>query len=121
MMQSDLPAIRQLASNGSFSASDHTLQRMLDRDILYEDVENVLISTNNQIIETQSPSKAPGKGHDDERVLIYDPNYKKPLIVICAILYVPFPEIRIVTVELVKESTWEKRNGEIPGLVRKST
>ncbi len=43
MNQSDLPAIRQLAKNDAFSATNHAYSQMLDRGITYDDVKNLTI------------------------------------------------------------------------------
>lgn len=53
MTQADLPAIRQLAKNSAFSFSDHAYAQMLNRGITYDDVESILTSSTNQIIECQ--------------------------------------------------------------------
>lgn len=119
MNQSDLPTIRQLAKNGAFSATNHAYSQMLGRSITYDDVKNILTSTTNQIIECQSPSQAIGKQHKDERVLVYDPCSSKDVIVVFVVLLVPVPDLRIVTVEKVDYTKWEKNDGSIPSLTRK--
>jgi hypothetical protein len=119
MTQSDLPQFRQLACNQAFSISKHAYNQMLKRDISYDDVEAILSSNTNQIIECQSPSSTPGKEHCDERILIYDPMYFKAVILVCIIHFYPAPEIRIVTTEIVDEGKWIKKDGANPCLVRK--
>lgn len=119
MNQSDLPTIRQLAQNGAFSFSDHAFAQMLSRNITYDDVERILISQTNQIVECQSPSQTPGKQHKDERVLLYDPCDEKDAIIIFVVLLVPSPDIRVVTVENVDDAIWKREKGKNPCLVRK--
>lgn len=119
MTQADLPVIRQLAQNGAFSITSHAYDQMRDRGITYDDVESILTSATNQIIETQSPSRTPGKAHADERVLLYDPCGGKDAIVIFVALLVPAPDLRIVTVEHVDNAKWERKGGQVPCLVRK--
>lgn len=119
MTQADLSAIRQLAKNGAFSFSDHAYAQMLNRGITYDDVESILTSSTNQIIECQSPSCTPGKSHTDERILLYDPCASKDAIVIFVLLLVPAPDLRIVTVEYVDSAKWERNEGSVPCLVRK--
>lgn len=119
MNQTDLPTIRQFAKNGAFSISNHAYVQMLSRNISYDDVERILTSQTNQIIECQSPSQTPGKKHKHERVLIYDPYDSKDAIIIFVMLFTPSPDIRIVTVENVDEAKWAREDGKIPCLVRK--
>lgn len=61
MNQSDLPTVRLLARNGAFSFTNHAYKQMLNRDVSFDDVEAILISPTNQIIECQSPSSTPEK------------------------------------------------------------
>lgn len=119
MTEKDLPAIRQLVGNGSFSFTKHAYRQMLDRNISYTDVENILTSPTNQIVECQSRSYTLGKEHTDERVLIYDPNNKVDAIVIVSPLFRPTPEIRVITVERVNDTVWTRYSGKIPCLIRK--
>lgn len=118
MQQSDLKDVRLLARNGCFTFTSHAFQQMLDRGISYSDVENILISPSNQIIECQSPSSKRGMKHSDERVLLYDPNSAKDTIVVFVVLFAPSIELRIITVENVNYDIWERQRG-IPCLVRK--
>lgn len=119
MTQADLPDIRRLASNGALSFTAHAAQQIVSRGILYDDVEKILTSQTNQIIECQSPSCAPGKAHTNERVLVYDPQSQVDAIVIFCPLLLPTPDIRIVTVEMVDDAIWTRQNGQIPCLVRR--
>lgn len=118
MNQSDLPTVRHLAQNGAFSFTNHAYAQMLMRDVSFDDVEAILISHTNQIIECQSPSMTPGKEHADERVLLYDPRSSKDAIVVFIVLFTPTPELRVITVENVDERIWKRKQG-IPCLVRK--
>ncbi len=119
MTQANLPDIRRLASNGAFSFTGHASQQIISRGISYDDVESILTSQTNQIIECQSPSCAPGKPHTNERVLVYDPQSRTDAIVVFCPLFLPTPEIRIVTVEIVDDTIWIRQNGQIPCLIRR--
>ncbi len=118
MTQSDLPQFRQLAKNGQVNYRVHALKQMLSRRISTVLVEAILMSSTNQLIETQSPSSTPGKEHADERVLIYDPKSSSDVIVICVISFLPLPQITVITAEHVQEDKWERVSGN-PALIRK--
>ena len=118
MTQSDLPHLRQLAKNGQVNYSGHAFKQMLSRRISTFLVEAILMSSTNQLIETQSPSSTPGKEHTDERVLIYDPHSSSNVIVICAISLFPLPQITVITAEYVQDDKWERVSGN-PALIRK--
>ncbi len=118
MTQSDLPQLRQLAKNGQVDYSDHAFKQMLSRRISTLLVEAILMSSTNQLIETQPPSSTPGKEHADERVLIYDPKSSSDVIVICVITIFPLPQITVVTAEYVQDDKWERVSGN-PALIRK--
>lgn len=118
MTQNDLSQFRQLAKNGQISYSGHALQRMLERGISLNIVEDILRSDSNQILETQSPSLTPGMEHPNERILIYDPYSCADVIVLCVILFVPLPEISVITAMYVQDEKWERVSGN-PALVRK--
>lgn len=119
MPQANLPDIRQLASNGALSFTEHASQQIISRGISCDNVENILTSQTNQIIEYQSPSCTPGRTHTNERVLVYDPHSRIDAIVVLCPLFLPTPEIRIITVEIVDEAVWIRQNGKIPCLVRR--
>lgn len=119
MTQSDLPTLRRLVGNGVLSYSGHAYQRMLDRGISHEDVEDILTSNTNQIIECQSPSCTPGKEHVDERVLIYDPNNQVDAIVIVSPLFQPAPDVRVITAQKVDDAIWVRQKGKTPCLIRR--
>lgn len=118
MTQADLPSVRQLAQNGQITYTDHAVDQMLERDISSSDVEAVLCSSSNQLIEVQSPSLKPGKRHRDERILISDPQHNPAIVVIFVVLFNGAPELRVVTVEHAHEDTWEKKPDDDPWLVR---
>lgn len=119
MTQANLPDIRRLASNGAFSFTGHASQQIISRGIPYNDVEDILTSQTNQIIECQSPSRMPGKAHTNERILLYDPKSPVDAIVVFCPLFLPAPEIRIITVEMVDSAIWIRRDGQIPCLIRR--
>ena len=118
MTQSDLPAVRRLVQNGAYSFSGHAYDQMLKRNVSFDDVEAILISSTNQIIECQSPSNTPGKEHADERVLLYDPCGPKDTIVVFAVTFDTAPNLHIVTVENVDDTKWQRQSG-VPCLARK--
>lgn len=119
MTQADLPNVRRLASNGAFSFTGHASQQIISRGIPYDDVESILTSQTNQIIECQSPSCMPGKTHTNERVLLYDPQSRVDAIVVFCPIFLPTPEIRIITVELVDNAIWIRQPGQTPCLIRR--
>lgn len=115
----DLPDLRCVARAKSITYSEHALDQMLTRGISSDDVEEILESDTNQLIEIQPPSATPGRMHRDERDLIYDPNHSPDAIVVIVLLFNPLPEIRVVTVELPASDIWERHLGENPALRRK--
>jgi len=120
MTKADLPDLRRLATNNRISYSEHATDQMLDRDISRADVKDILSSPTNQLIETQSPSKAAGKAHSDERALVSDPLHKSAVIVVLVILFDPVPEIRVITAEPALADRWDTHIGDDPWLVRKT-
>ena len=119
MTKSDLPSLRLLANNNQITYTSHATQQMLKRGIMRDEVKAVLLSPTNQLIETQPPSKTPGKEHAEERALISDPCAKKDIVVVVIILFNPYPEVRVVTVEYAKDEVWSKNKSVDPWLVRK--
>ena len=115
----DLPDLRRVASAKAITYSGHALEQMLNRGVSTENIEDILKSNTNQLIETQSPSTTPGKMHRDERNLIYDPNHNPDAIVVIVLLFNPFPEIMVVTVELPASDIWERHIERNPALTRK--
>lgn len=81
-----LPQMRRVARNREPMPSGHATSQMIDRGISMENVQDVLSSSTNQVLEIQPPCAVPGKSHKDERILIFDPQYAMPLIVVCSIL-----------------------------------
>ena len=118
MNQENLASIRCLAKNGSVNYTNHATDQIFTRKIDYEDIQKILVSNSNQIIEYQNPSQTPGKEHSDGRYLIYDP-CSADLIVVLVFVAIPIPELRIITVEPVDETVWIRKNGAIPALARK--
>lgn len=121
MTKNDLPDMRRLARNDNINYSSHALNQMIERYITTDDVENVLKSDTNQLLETQPPSAEIGRSHSDERFLIHDPKYTIDIIVIGVLQFIPLPEIYIVTVERVQDEVWDRVEGADPCLVRKMT
>ncbi len=91
---------------------------MLARGILSDTVEGILGASDNQLIETQSPSATPGKEHVNSRFLIYSPT-QDDVVVVSLLLLQPDPEVRVVTAEHVDDSIWDKIEGGNPAIVRK--
>lgn len=118
MKKEDLPDLRKLAAMGAIEYSGHAIDRMLERGVSTENIEEILKSSSNQLIEVQSPSKVSGKEHSDERDLIFDPCNLCEIVVVIVILFTPTPSIRVVTVENVDGAKWIKYPDRNPSLVR---
>lgn len=105
-----ISSIRQLAKNTSPLYKAHAFEQMMLRGIESSDVENILTSDTNEIIEIQPPTNSA----KDERILIYDSNYPKEIIVVSVMTN--FPRIEVITAEFVDYNIWKKENNK---LVRK--
>ena len=111
--------MRRVARNREPMPSGHATSQMIDRGISMENVQDVLSSSTNQVLEIQPPCAIPGKSHKDERILIFDPQYAMPLIVVCSIIMEGgFPTIHLVTTELVDDNKWAPSGKDDPSLVR---
>lgn len=121
MTKNDLPDLRRFAANGQITYSKHALQQMLARGCFTTDVENILKSSTNQLIEIQSPSVAPGHAHKDPRYIIADPNFTPDTAVVITldVSNPTSPQINIVTVERALSSVWDKDKTKDPWLTRK--
>lgn len=119
MKTSDLSDLRRVARSKAITYSGHAMDQMLKRGITTDDVEEILESMTNQLIEVQSPSLTPGKRHQNERDLIYDPNHRPDAIIVMVLLFNPSPEIRVVTVEMPSDEIWNHNLGADPALTRK--
>lgn len=114
-----LPQIRLLAKNREPTLSYHATFQMIDRGISLKNVQDVLKSSTNQVLEIQPPCTIPGRCHKDERILIFDPQYNMPLIVVCSIIFKDsIPTIHLVTAELVDNDIWTNSGLDDPALVR---
>lgn len=114
-----LPQMRRVARNREPMPSGHATSQMIDRGISMENVQDVLSSSTNQVLEIQPPCAVPGKSHKDERILVFDPQYAMPLIVVCSIIMEGgFPTIHLVTTELVDDNKWAPSGKDDPSLVR---
>ena len=118
MTKKDLPDLRRLVKNGSFDLTGHAYDQMLIRDISFDDVERILSSETNQLIEVQPPTDEPGRSHKNERILIYDPLFTPDTILVCVVNVQPIPEVIVITAERALPSKWRKVAGADPGLVR---
>ena len=112
-----IETIRTLAKNNKIKYSSHATSQMISRNIKSDLVEQILKSTNNQIIEKQSKSQTEGKKHSDDRYLICCPTVSDSVIVITVIVH--SSELHIITAEHANESIWEKHTGGVPYLTRK--
>ena len=114
-----LPQIRLLAKNREPTLSYHAASQMIDRGISLNNVQDVLKSSTNQVLEIQPPCTIPGRCHKDERILIFDPQYNMPLIVVCSIIFKDsIPTIHLVTAESVDNNVWTNSGLDDPALVR---
>ena len=125
MTNKDLPTLRQLAANNSrIKYTEHGHSQMVARGYTTNDVEKILTSTANQLVETQSPCLVPGpRFHRDERYIISDPTYSPDTAVLIAInmLNPASPEIVVLTVEPALDTIWDKDSTKNPWLTRIGT
>ncbi len=119
METKDLPNLRRVARSGAVTYTGHALDQMLDRGIKTDDVEEILGSSTNQLIEVQSPSVTSGKCHKDERILIYDPEHDPDAIAVITLQFNPGVELLVITAEMPKTDIWDKIIGRNPTLIRK--
>lgn len=105
-----ISSIRKLAKNTELLYKAHAFEQMMLRGIESEDVENILTSSTNEILEIQPPTNK----CKDERILLYDKNYPKDIIVVSVMTN--FPRIEVITAEFVDYNKWKKVNNK---LVRK--
>lgn len=117
-----LEDLRKLAKNKQIQMTGHGQGRMFERGYFLSDIEKILCSRTNQIVERQSPSQTPGKEHKDERILISDPMFSPDTVVLISLdLSNPMsPKIVVITVEPAIDSKWEKHKENDPWLVRKT-
>ena len=97
-----IQSIRQLAKNTELLCKGHAFGRMMTRGISKDDALNILRSDTNEVIEIQKPDKK----SKDERILVYDREYCKDIILV--IVMTNFPRIEIITAEYVDYDKWEK-------------
>lgn len=125
MTKNDLPTLRQLAANKSqITYSTHGHAQMLARGYTAADVEAILTSNTNQLVEIQPPTKRPGtKAHRNARYVISDPNYKPDTAIVLVLdLSSPTsPKIVIITVEPAEDAVWAKNPSTDPWLTRIGT
>lgn len=121
MTKNDLPDLRRLAANGQITYSNHALQQMLARGCFTADVEQILKSNTNQLVETQSPSAAAGRQHRDSRYIIADPEFTPDTAVVITldVSNPTAPQINIITVEPALDAVWDKDKTKDPWLTRK--
>lgn len=105
-----ISSIRTLAKNTKPLYKVHAFEQMMLRGIETNDVESILTSNTNEVLEIQPPTDK----CKDERILIYDKKYPKEIIVVSVMTN--FPRIEVITVEYVDYSKWKTVNDR---LVRK--
>ena len=123
MTKNDLPTLRQLARNTTqIKYSHHALQQMLARGYKTDDVETLLSSGTNQLVETQPPCGGP-RAHRNWRYVISDPAFQPDSAVVIALnMSNPAsPEIVVITVEPAEDVAWNKDPTKDPWLTRIGT
>ncbi len=100
-------SIRLLAKNTKPLYKGHAFDQMMLRGIESTDVENILKSDTNEILEIQPPT-AKSK---DERILVYDSQYPKEIIIVTVMTN--FPSIEVITTEFVDYNIWKKENNKL--------
>lgn len=123
MTKNDLPTLRQLARNtNQIKYSDHALQQMLARGYKTDDVEAILTSGTNQLVEAQPPSQGT-RAHRNWRYVISDPAFQPDSAVVIVLNFSnpASPEIVVITVEPAEDVTWSKDPGKDPWLTRIGT
>lgn len=125
MTKNDLPTLRQLAANKSqITYSTHGHAQMLARGYTTADVEAILTSSTNQLVEIQPPSNRPGmKPHRNARYIISDPNFKPDtaIVLVLDLSNLASPQIVIITVEPAEDLVWAKDPSKDPWLTRIGT
>lgn len=125
MTKKDLPTLRQLAANkGQITYSKHGHSQLVSRGYTTDDVEKILTSKSNQLVETQSPCLVPGpRFHKNERYVISDPGHHPDTAVVLALdMSNPSsPQIVIITVEPALDTVWDKDPSKDPWLTRIGT
>lgn len=125
MTKNDLPTLRLLASNTSqIRYSKHGHSQMQTRGYSTNDVERILTSKTNQLVEVQPPCLVKGpRFHKDPRYVISDPTFNPDTAVVIALdLSVPSsPLIWIITVEPALNTVWAKNPAKDPWLTRIGT
>ena len=125
MTKNDLPTLRLLARNTSqIHYSIHGHSQMLARGYSTTDVERILTSNTNQLIEVQPPCLVRGpRFHKDPRYVISDPAFHPDTAVDIALDFsVPSsPLIWVITVEPALNAIWDKDPTKDPWLTRIGT
>lgn len=125
MTRNHLPALRQLAQNTSqIRYSKHGHSQMLSRGYSMNDVQKILTSNTNQLVEVQPPCLVPGPHfHKDPRYVISDPMFHPDSAVVIVLdLSIPTaPLIRVITVEPALNTIWDKDPAKDPWLTRIGT
>ncbi len=125
MTKKDLPTLRLLAHNSSqIRYSKHGHSQMIARGYLTSDVERILTSNTNQLVEVQPPCSAPGPhAHKDARYVISDPEFHPDtaIVIVLDLSNPASPLIRVITVEPALDSVWAKNPTQDPWLTRTGT
>ena len=113
-----LEQIRRSAREGKIQYSNHAVDRMLERKIRSESIDEVLQSTDNQVIEEQPPSTEKDRSHKNSRYLIYSPQCAIYRDIIIILALTSKEEISIITVEETDPTKWKRSGKENPYLIR---
>ena len=123
MTKNDLPTLRQLARNtNQINYSDHALKQMRSRGYKMDDVEKILTSATNQLVETQPPCGGL-RPHRNPRYVISDPAFQpdSAVVIILDLSDPASPEIVVITVESADDTVWSKNRNQDPWLTRIGT
>ena len=125
MTKNHLPALRQLAQNtNQIRYSKHGHSQMLSRGYSTNDVQKILTSNTNQLVEVQPPCLVPGpRFHKDPRYVISDPMFHpdSAVVIVLDLSDLTSPLIRVITVEPALDSIWYKDPSTDPWLTRTGT
>lgn len=125
MTKRDLPTLRLLASNpDQIQYSKHGHKQMQSRGYSTDDVEKILSSKSNQLVEVQPPCLVAGsRFHKDPRFVISDPEFHPNTAVVIALncdIHAS-PVITVITVEPVLDTIWAQDPTKDPWLTRIGT
>lgn len=115
--QSYIKDISRLATMGQLYYTKHGAERMIERGCKRKDVTNILTSSTAEVVEIQKPTcRSP-----EERILVYDPNYEKDIIIVLTPDLAVTPKLKIITIEMADSTVWSEvpSPSAPPSIVRK--